>query len=309
VFRAISTPLQVPRPGRAVEMKKEARSTWPLGAPLRRRAAMVPLSKLLDPSAHWRFWRRILSDLGLFLNTYAPPSVVVAYVKGLLINAWLTKPYVADQQVFGSIYPSLKLSNDWFTWCIPYWLSVFHDYKLHSKSKVDALEIGSWEGLSSLFILKTLANATLTCVDTWEGADEHKTLDASTKDALDHIETAFDTNLSGFKDRLIKYKGTSFSYFNDCPDRNRFDLIYVDGSHRCDDVVIDAIKCFELLKVGGIMIFDDYFWKYYARATDNPAAAINIFLRLKKGSYKIIRLYRHAAISGQLIIEKTADRS
>jgi predicted O-methyltransferase YrrM len=296
-------------PAHAAEMEKRPRHVAPKRVPLRRWGAMVPLSKLFDPSAHWRFWRRILSDVSFFSETYAPLSVVMAYIKGRLISARLTKPYVAAQQDFKSLRPSLKLSNDWFTWCIPHWLSVFHDYKLHSKSKVDALEIGSWEGLSSLFILKTLANATLTCVDTWEGADEHKALDASTKEVLDHIETAFDTNLSSFKDRLIKYKGTSFSYFHNCTDRNMFDLIYVDGSHRCDDVIIDSIKCFESLKVGGIMIFDDYFWKYYARAVDNPAAAINIFLRLKKGSYKIVRLYRHLGISGQLIIEKTADRS
>ena len=51
------------------------------------------------------------------------------------------------------------------------------------------------------------------------------------------------------------------------------------------------------------MIFDDYFWRYYPRAIDNPAAAINVFLKFKKGSYKIVRLY------WQIIIEKTNDRN
>jgi hypothetical protein len=57
-----------------------------------------------------------------------------------------------------------------------------------------------------------------------------------------------------------------------------------------------------MLKVGGVMIFDDFFWQYYPKAIDNPAAAINLFLRLKRGSYKIIRLYY------QIAIIKTADR-
>jgi len=57
-----------------------------------------------------------------------------------------------------------------------------------------------------------------------------------------------------------------------------------------------------MFKVGGILIFDDYLWRYYPNAIDNPAVAINAFQRMKQGSYKIVRLY------GQIIIEKTADR-
>ena len=34
--------------------------------------------------------------------------------------------------------------------------------------KIDALEIGSYEGRSSNFLLKTLENMHLTCVDTFE---------------------------------------------------------------------------------------------------------------------------------------------
>ena len=39
----------------------------------------------------------------------------------------------------------------------------------------------------------------------------------------------------------------------------KYNLIYNDGSHHSDDVIVDAFKAFEMLKVGGIMIFDDYF--------------------------------------------------
>ncbi len=49
------------------------------------------------------------------------------------------------------------------------------------------------------------------------------------------------------------------------------------------------------------MIFDDYLWQYYEKNIDNPAAAINVFLKLKQGSYKIVRVYY------QLIIEKISE--
>ena len=195
----------------------------------------------------------------------------------------------------------MKLTADWFTGSIPYWYSVFDEYRLPNKKEIQALEIGSWEGLSSYFILQTLPNATLTCVDTWEGADEHKSGNIDMQNTLSRIEVSFDSNLSIFSDRLVKYKGTSFSFFNAHSNEEAFDLIYIDGSHHCDDVVIDAIKCFEMLKVGGIMIFDDYFWRLYTNDINNPAAAINTFLRLKKGLYKVVRIYY------QIIIEKTKN--
>ncbi len=66
-------------------------------------------------------------------------------------------------------------------------------------------------------------------------------------------------------------------------------------------MIIDAIKSFELLKIGGILIFDDYIWGYYKNPMDNPAGAINSFLRLKKGAFEILSVY------GQLILKKTRN--
>jgi len=66
--------------------------------------------------------------------------------------------------------------------------------------------------------------------------------------------------------------------------------------------MIDAVKCFEMLKIGGIMVFDDYLWQHYTKAADNPATAINLFLRLKKNSYRIIQ------VNYQVTIMKLKDR-
>lgn len=77
----------------------------------------------------------------------------------------------------------------------------------------------------------------------------------------------------------------------------------MDGSHHSDDVVVDAIKFFQMLKVGGIMIFDDYFWRYYDSIIENPAGVINSFLRLKKNQLEII------GFDYLLIIKKTAKSS
>lgn len=245
---------------------------------------------------------KVLASESLYLSkTYAPIDVFYSLLSKLNQRRVLPVRYQAQSAAFAKTKSELNLSNDWFSGNIPYWLSVIDEYGLRS-GDIKALEIGSWEGLSSYFILFEMPNAHLTCVDTWEGADEHKDGTSASAVILSKIEQTFDNNLSIFSSRLTKFKGTSFSFFSKNDVRCYYDFIYVDGSHHCDDVLLDAIKSFEMLKVGGIMVFDDYFWRYYPRAIDNPAAAINLFLRAKKDQYKIVRLYY------QIIIVKTIDR-
>lgn len=253
-------------------------------------------------SRAWRLVKEVVSEVRYLYDTYAPLNVYFVYFQKLNNGSSLKKKYAAQVQSFEGVKKNLKLSNDWFSKNVPFWLSIIEEYGLHER-QIAALEIGSWEGLSSYFILNSMPSAQLTCVDTWRGADEHQDSRVVLSDVVAQIENTFDRNTVGFASRLTKYKGTSFSFFNQSdalPDR--YDFIYIDGSHYCDDVIIDAIKCFEMLKVGGVMIFDDYFWRYYINKIENPAGAINLFLRLKKGQYRIIRFYY------QIVIIKTSSR-
>lgn len=195
----------------------------------------------------------------------------------------------------------LKLDNDWFSDSIPTWLRAIDNTNFRIKDKINCLEVGSWQGLSAFFLLNELKNSNLTCVDTWEGADEHKDGTVTTPGILNSIESIFDANLSEFKDRLIKFKGPSLSYYESNFHPNKFNLIYVDGSHHSDDVMVDAIKCFEMLSEGGLLIFDDYLFKYYKNDIDNPAGAINALLRLKQHQLKIV------CFDYQLIIKKISS--
>lgn len=236
------------------------------------------------------------------LKSGAPFSVLRCCIFGFFFSANRNIEYLSQQQDFRNMAKNLDLSNDWFTPNIPTWLSTFDLYKFRDGRKILVLEIGSWEGLSSYFILDNLKNAYITCVDTWEGADEHKLGDANVMGYLENIESKFDKNLEKYNSRLIKNKKSSLKYFSDNTLlKNYYDLIYIDGSHYCDDVIIDAVKGFEMLKVGGVMIFDDYLWQAYEDPIDNPAAAINSFLKLKEGCYKPL------FVNYQIGIEKTND--
>ncbi len=252
---------------------------------------------LTNPLTYLKFTYRQLKILAYLAKTYAPPRITFAYFSQIIGNKIIEHKYKNDLTLYREQKKQLTLSQDVFTRKIPYWLYVIDKFELRHKN-IKALEIGCWEGLSSHFLLSNLSKATLTCVDTWKGSDEH----ANKQFELNKIEARFDNNIKQFSSRIIKHKGTSFSFFEKNPTRCLYDFIYIDGSHHCDDVVIDAVKCFEILKVGGFMIFDDYLWKEYSNDIENPASAINLFLRLKKGSYKVVRIFY------QVIIQKKSDR-
>ena len=187
---------------------------------------------------------------------------------------------------------NLKQTRDWFLPQALNWLWLFEKTDLANQDELNGLEIGSWEGLSSYFILSTLPNLTLTCVDPWDKYSDTE------EEALQFAkrEKNFDCNTKKFGSRVNKYKGTSWEYFTAHVDKVEYDLIYIDGSHFADDVLVDALKSFERLKVGGLMIFDDYKWDYYQDELANPQCAIDAFLKLKAPYIEILLAEYQVAI-------------
>ncbi len=197
---------------------------------------------------------------------------------------------------FHRLRDSLAFDTDWFSEKIPVWERLIKQERLDTRPDIACLEIGSWQGLSALFTLTALPNAHLTCVDTWQGADEHQDASFVPPHILATIEQRFDENLVAFQDRITKVKSTSLAFYANTPAAPRFDLIYIDGAHHSDAVIVDAFCCFDRLKPGGIMIFDDYFWRHYDTPKDNPAGAINAFLRLKRDRLDLIAFGAQIAI-------------
>lgn len=71
-------------------------------------------------------------------------------------------------------------------------------------------------------------------------------------------------------------------------DTNReFDYIYVDGLHEGTHVLMDAIQSFKILKIDGIMIFDD-FMQYDKNLLYKTYEGIYYFLKLFKKQIKIL---------------------
>lgn len=56
------------------------------------------------------------------------------------------------------------------------------------------------------------------------------------------------------------HRGTLFSALPHLMKGEKFDVIYIDGSHIARDALLDMVTAWELLRVGGILICDDYGW-------------------------------------------------
>jgi hypothetical protein len=179
----------------------------------------------------------------------------------------------------------MKFSSDWFSYNIQ---GVTHALNmLQNRNKF--LEIGCWEGLSTTWFVKNFldTNGSITVIDTFGGGDEHRNrmlghLKQNEKDKIfNKVYDDFISNINEVIGENQKYevlKNTSYNALAELIVRSeKFDFIYVDGSHEAGDVLIDAVMSFPLLNSGGIMIFDDYTWGDQTTPFMCPKLAIDAF--------------------------------
>lgn len=199
-----------------------------------------------------------------------------------------------------------EFTKDWFVRHEPVWRTMVAQNRPER-----VVEIGSYEGRSAAFLVEAcaaLGPLELHCIDTWEGGIEH---DAATMSA---VEGRFDRNLAHAMSQvpagrvaLHKHKGLSRDVLArllaEAPER--FDLVYVDGSHQAPDVLTDATLAFQLLKVGGFLVFDDYLWTYGGPGREDfynmPKPAIDAFVNILRRKLRLI-----AAPPHQVYAQKTA---
>jgi predicted O-methyltransferase YrrM len=179
------------------------------------------------------------------------------------------------------------------------------------------LEIGSYEGASACYLIEKLAfedRIELHCIDTWEGGIEHGAR-GSAKVDMTAVERRFLHNTRLASDRvsgnleLQVHKGFSDIQLSKLlaeEKRNYFDFIYIDGSHAAPDVLCDAILSFRLLRVGGLMAFDDYLWSepspYGVDPIRCPKPAIDSFTNIYCRKVQVL-----SAPLYQLYVQKIAD--
>lgn len=171
----------------------------------------------------------------------------------------------------------------------------FHD---HIKTSLDRIcrehgvpktivEIGVFEGETTFNIANVLKDTGYRhyAIDPFLASENLK------QPVLDEAKRLFEENLKEFNcvefinkksfDGLIELYGRGV----------KADLVYVDGSHFAKDVLADAVIGFELLNVGGVMLFDDATsWRYGDKIEDSPKVAIDNFIQCNWSRLKVLEM-------------------
>jgi len=186
-----------------------------------------------------------------------------------------------------------KYSVDWFSNNIPLWDDVFTKLNMKGSDNLRFLEIGSFEGRSTNYLLDNVLtgnNCTIDVVDTFGGSINEAGMNFDSSFNFSGLYDTFVKNTEPHKEKINIHVGYSGDILRRCFSKNYFDFIYIDGSHTAPDVLQDAILSHDLLKPKGILIFDDFGWSdpNNPDPTNSPGLAITCFFNCYANQYIVV---------------------
>ncbi|WP_185155389.1 class I SAM-dependent methyltransferase [Rudanella paleaurantiibacter] len=163
---------------------------------------------------------------------------------------------------------TFDFTSDWTTYNYSNWEQWFTRYRNAPNLRI--LEIGSFEGRSAVWFLQnvlTHPTAQLVCVDPMPWP-------------VNPPRPRFMHNISltGKAGQVTLIQERSEIALLQLPPAS-FDIIYIDGAHEAINVLADGIYSWELLKVGGLMLFDDYLWEPDQPVHARCQGAIDLLLK------------------------------
>jgi hypothetical protein len=172
-------------------------------------------------------------------------------------------------------------TKDWFTDSIPTWRVQLKEFK--DKPSVHYLEIGTFEGRSALWVLENILThptSKITIIDPFEEGQYDRFIS--------------NIKLSGEPDKFQILKGFSTDKLREVP-LDSIDFAYVDGTGEGIVKLSDLVSTWNLVKVGGIIIFSRFALDKNLRhemelqAHDpGPVEAIDAFLKVYKPYLKVL---------------------
>lgn len=209
----------------------------------------------------------------------------------ILLEPGFNKSFTAGLNRTGYTFTS-----DWFIRKSPAWAESLKDFA--GKPDVQYLEIGVYEGRAVAWMFENILThptSHATGIDIFIGE-----LSQGSFDFVPESKEIFENNAiaAGGEGRFTTYAEFSQKVLRNLP-LNYYDIIYIDGGHKGKVVLEDAILSFRLLKVGGVMIFDDYRWFRTAPRINRPGYAINVFQEFFGDQFEVIHN------QSQFIIRKT----
>ena len=204
----------------------------------------------------------------------ASSNIIFSFIIQKFINFFIKKKIKLYKNNHRKSLLEKQITSDYFS------SHAYHFAEVGSKleTKFNYLEIGSFEGNSAFFIAKNFPHTYIHCVDIWsEYPGEKNNL----------LEKRFDNNLFNLNN-IIKFKDTSDNFFSE--NKKFFNLIYIDGYHKADQVYQDCKNAWAVLNEDGYLICDDYIGAHYHIINENPCFAINHFLSEIKGQFIVVKV-------------------
>ena len=226
------------------------------------------------------------------LRSKASLKIFVFFFLSKISNIFIKKKIIKKKRSHQLTLKNKKITNDYFS---AHAYNFYH-YLNKLRYNFNYLEIGSYEGNSAIFIASHFKDAGINCVDNWTSTEEY----------IDHIsfsrvEENFNFNIKNYKN-INKIKKSSDEFFKN--NREKFDVVYVDGHHLGSQVFKDCNNSWQILNDNGYLICDDYIWEFYLDIEKNPCSAINNFLKVINGSYKIEKV-----TNSQIFLKKINGQS
>lgn len=134
-------------------------------------------------------------------------------------------------------------------------------------------EIGTWRGDYAAEILRIKQPERIYLVDPWRFVSSfpgrwYGGAEAKNQSDMDEIAAAVERRFS--KDNRVLVRRMTSGEFFEAHQAERFDWVYIDGDHSEEAVYADLSAAWPLVRPGGILSGDDYFWTESGR---KPVAA------------------------------------
>ncbi|MEG4502784.1 tetratricopeptide repeat protein [Microcoleus sp. F6_B4] len=179
-----------------------------------------------------------------------------------------------------------QFTQDWFTHNIPIWQR--HLQEFTGIADFQVVEIGSFQGMSACWLLDNILThptAKITCIDLY--FQQHFKGNIVKTGAADKV-----IELEGYSQELLVTLASEY-----------YDVAYIDGCHKPTSALQDAILSWRLVKVGGLMIFDDYEFTFPDSPEQDTKIGIDVFLEMFGSQLEVV----HKGY--QLIVKKIGNQS
>jgi hypothetical protein len=191
---------------------------------------------------------------------------------------------------------------NWFDGVKDNFKYIFLENNYFNNKNIKMLQLGAFAGHASNWLGNNVIG-TLMDVDTWNGSQK--------KDG--HIDNHGHLNFNEVEDHhakltkglnVSKFKGTTQDFFKQ--NKETFDFIYIDASHKKKDVMFDLENSFKILNINGIIACDDYIWNINLNPELIPHYAIKEFVEKNKNSIEVLQI-KSSSSGLQLWFKKVKD--